>query len=160
MCLCQFFSYTRKSSCGKSQEAYGPCHNLSKHNVSQMGGGGVPHPVMARVPPRRDLGPVEVLLNGDGVPLGKVMWPAKVLWDGHGVAPWVWTDTQTENTTFPYPPDTDGKKWARTLTRTEQEPFTKYRPRSPRIPWLCSLQYLMFVLTSNPTIKCKSTAQE
>ena len=32
---------TRKSSCGKPQEAYHPRHNLSQHNLSE---GGVPHP--------------------------------------------------------------------------------------------------------------------
>ena len=91
---------TRKYSCGKPQEAYRPCRNLSRPNLSRscpdLGvGGGVPlcpglgpdmdregtlgyshcglGPDLAGVPhPGRDLAPVEVLWDG-WVPPVKVM---------------------------------------------------------------------------------------
>ena len=34
--------------------------------------------------PRKDMGSVEVLWDGDGVPRGKDMGPVEVLWDGDG----------------------------------------------------------------------------
>ena len=37
------------------------------------------------VPSRKDMGPVEVLWDGDGVPPGKDMRPVEVLWDGDAV---------------------------------------------------------------------------
>ena len=63
--------------------------------------GGVPclgvslHPDPTRKGPRtshsgtpgKDMGPVEVLWNGDGVTLRKDMGPVEVLWDGDGVPP-------------------------------------------------------------------------
>ena len=95
---------TRKSSYGKMQEVYCPRHNMSKHNLlggTWLGGTlgyplsgsvtshwGTPHPdwgPVTGVPPRKDMGPVEVLWDGDGVPLGKDMEPVEVLWDGDGV---------------------------------------------------------------------------
>ena len=42
--------------------------------------------------PRKDLRPVEVLWDGDGVPPGKDMGPVEVLWDRDGVPPVVWAD--------------------------------------------------------------------
>ena len=50
------------------------CHNR----------GGVPHPRTGGTPPRKDMGPVKVLCNGDGVPPRKDMGPVEVLWDGDG----------------------------------------------------------------------------
>ena len=47
---------------------------------------------LARVPPRRDMGAVEVLLDGDGVPARKNMGPVEVLLDGDGVPPCKQTD--------------------------------------------------------------------
>ena len=49
------------------------------------------------VPPRKGMGPVEVLWDGDGVPTPpprKGMEPEVALWDGDGVTPLpaVWTD--------------------------------------------------------------------
>ena len=41
--------------------------------------------------PRKDMGPVEVLWDGDGAP-----------------PPQVWTDKQTETNTFPHPSDAGG----------------------------------------------------
>ena len=38
--------------------------------------------------PGKDMGPVEVLWDGDGVLPGKDMGPVEVLWDGDGVLPW------------------------------------------------------------------------
>ena len=38
--------------------------------------------------PGKDMGPMEVLWDGDGVPPAKVMRPVEVLWDGNGVSPW------------------------------------------------------------------------
>ena len=35
-------------------------------------------------PPGKDMGPVEVLWDGDEVPPRKAMRPVKVLWDGDG----------------------------------------------------------------------------
>ena len=87
---------------------------------------GYPPPDLAGVSPGKDMGPVEVLWDGDGVPLGKdvglveVLWdrdgvppgknvgPVEVLWDGGGVPPWVWTNKQTETITFLHPSDADG----------------------------------------------------
>ena len=37
--------------------------------------------------PRKVMGPVEVLWDGDGVPPGKDMGPVAVLWDGDGIHP-------------------------------------------------------------------------
>ena len=64
--LKQSYSWTRKSSCGKPQEAYRPRHNLSKHILSREGGGGTylgrgylpwgsPHPDIGRGVPTLDL---------------------------------------------------------------------------------------------------------
>ena len=48
--------------------------------------------------PRKELGPGEVLWNGDGVLLGKDTGPVEVLWDGDGVPlPGGW---QSKNITF------------------------------------------------------------
>ena len=58
--------------------------------------------------PRKDMGPVEVLWDGDGVPPRKVMGPVEVLWDGDGVPPRVWTNKQTETITFDHPSDAGG----------------------------------------------------
>ena len=63
--------------------------------VSWMGdtpsspGWGLPHPVMVRALFGRDLRPVEVLWDGDGVPLPlrKVIGKIEVLWHGNGVNP-------------------------------------------------------------------------
>ena len=55
-----------------------------------------PHPDQARgrgypvYLPRKDMGLVEVL------------------WDGDGVCPWVWTNKRTETITFPHPSDAGG----------------------------------------------------
>ena len=66
--------------------------------------------------PRKDMGPVEVLWDGDGVPPERT-GPVEVLWDGDEVnpppPPPVWTDKQTETTTFPHPLDAGGKYWCR-----------------------------------------------
>ena len=61
-------------------------------------------------PPRKDMGPVEVLWDGDGVPRRKDMRPVEVLRDGDGVhSLQVWTDKQTEIITFPHRLDAGGK---------------------------------------------------
>ena len=56
-------------------------------------------------PPGKDMGPVQVLWDVDGVPPGKDMGPVQVLWDGDGVNPppprCGWTNT-CENITFPH----------------------------------------------------------
>ena len=70
---------------------------------------GTPHLGLG-YPPRKDMGPVEVLWDGDGVnpPSRKDMGTVEVLWDGDGVAPplpRVWTDKQTESINFPHPSD-------------------------------------------------------
>ena len=39
--------------------------------------------------PRKDMGPVEVLCDGDEVPPGKDMGPVEVLWNGDEVPPGV-----------------------------------------------------------------------
>ena len=63
-------------------------------------------------PPRKDMGPVEVLWNGDGVPP----------WKGHGTSgsimgwrwgnpiPQLWTNKQAETVIFPHPSDAGGDK--------------------------------------------------
>ena len=54
---------------------------------------GTPHPDLVPVtgvpPPRKDIGPVKVLWDGDKLPPRKDMGPVEVLWDGDGVPPWV-----------------------------------------------------------------------
>ena len=62
-----------------------------------------------RVPPRKDIGPVEVLWEGDVIPPGKDMEPVEVLWDGDP-HPRVWTDKQTENITSHRTSYTGGNK--------------------------------------------------
>ena len=81
----------------------------------------VPHPVVAGVPPpfptwawgilsRKDMGPVEVLWDGDGVPLPsrKNMGPVEVLWDGDGYPP---GSKQTDKHYIPYRSDAGGNDW-------------------------------------------------
>ena len=58
----------------------------------QVSTGGIPWvppcPDLAGVPlSDKDMGPVEVLWDGDMVPPGKDMGPVEVLWDGDGVHP-------------------------------------------------------------------------
>ena len=60
--------------------------------------------------PRKGMGWVEVLSDGDGVPPPprKDMGPMEVLWDEDGVPLTVWTYKQTETITFPHPMDVGG----------------------------------------------------
>ena len=89
-----------------------------------LGWGGVPHPWPAGTPgsgtilgypprkgpgtshwgtppPRKDMGPVEVLWDGYDVPPGKDMGPVEALWDGYGVTPPPPMDRQTPVKTVP-----------------------------------------------------------
>ena len=95
----------------ETHEACRPQHIQSVHGLSCLGVG-VPHPVLAGGTPSRsgwgrrvimgesimdtpswvtpfgrDLGPVQLLLDGDGVPPGKDVGPVEVLWDGNKVPP-------------------------------------------------------------------------
>ena len=66
-----------------------------------------------RVPPRKDIEPVEVLWDGDGVPPRKDMEPVEVLWDGDGGTPPSPRCGQThtcENITFPHSVGSAGGK--------------------------------------------------
>ena len=40
----------------------------------------------------------------------KDMGPVEELWDGDGVPHWVWTNKQTETVTFPHPSEAGGNK--------------------------------------------------
>ena len=76
-----------------------PHHGIHPHLGSDLGvpHHGYPHlglgypgrdlePVTG-VPPQKDMGPVEVLWDGDGVSPQMEMGPVEVLWDGDGATP-------------------------------------------------------------------------
>ena len=68
---------TTHSSCGKPQEAYHLQHNLSKHKLSR--GPGTSETIMGwrwGTHPGKEMGPVEVLWDGDGVPPSPI-WTAR-----------------------------------------------------------------------------------
>ena len=87
---------TRKSSCvntrGILTTVYPVLQLLSYlGGTPSLAGGysimGTPCPDLGPVSgvlPRKDMGSVEVLWDGDGVPRGKDMGPVEVLWDGDG----------------------------------------------------------------------------
>ena len=99
-----------------------PAGNRKRHtaggitcpSVTCRGGGGVPHPDLAGdwatplgrdlkpvtgVPAAKDMGPVEVLWDGDGVPPPKGHGTSASIMGWRWVPPRVWTNKQTENIT-------------------------------------------------------------
>ena len=64
---------------------------------------------------KKDMEPVKLLWDGDGVPPlnKKDMEPVKLLWDGDGVAPSLWTDRLMPAKTLPSRriPCAGCKKW-------------------------------------------------